>query len=461
MLNKNDIVNLTIEGMTHNGSGVGKINGFAVFVPFTAVGDEIKARILKVNKNYAFGKIEEIITPSESRIEPDCETNVRCGGCTYRHISYEEELRVKRERVKDAFKKIGGMDITVLPVIPCENITGYRNKAQFPVKTGENGEVDIGFFALRSHEIINVDNCAIQSPVFAEIVRVFRQWIKENDISIYNEQTGNGLLRHIYLRQGFYTGQIMVCAVINGYNLPHSQSLIDLLTKAEPNIKSIVLNINKKSTNVILGDSCKAIWGSDKIEDNLNGIRFLISPLSFYQVNPAQTVKLYEKAIELAGLDGTQTVLDLYCGIGTISLFMAGKAKEVYGVEIVEEAVKDAQENTKLNGITNAQFFTGDAFKAAAVLAEKGIRPQVLVLDPPRKGIEPQLIDLIAEMSPEKIVYVSCDSETLARDVRLFSEKGYKTNTAFPVDMFPRTPHVECVVLMSRVKECVCEKPIK
>jgi len=448
-LNKNDLVELEIEGMTHNGYGVGKLNGFAIFVPNTAIGDKILAKILKVHKTYAYGKIDNIICPSKSRIENDCEVYLKCGGCVYRHISYEQELEIKRDLVKNAFSKIAGLTLNVLPVIACQNINEYRNKAQFPVGISNDNQVMIGFYSQASHNIIDIEQCKIQDTAFSKIIKIIREWIKQNNISIYKEQTNKGLLRHIYLRTGKKTGDIMVCLVINGDEINKKTRLIQALTENIPQIKSIILNINKKPSNVILGQKCITIWGKNYIEDILQDLHFNISVLSFYQVNPEQTEKLYEKAMELCDFKSNETVLDLYCGIGTISLFLATKAKQVFGVEIVKEAVEDAKSNAKLNNIENVEFFEGDALKAANMLAEQGIKPDIIVIDPPRKGCESSLIDTIVQMKPKKIVYISCDPATLARDVKLLFEKGYSTNEVQPVDMFPRTAHCECVILMS------------
>jgi 23S rRNA (uracil1939-C5)-methyltransferase len=446
---KNDLLKLTIEGMTHDGNGVGKADGFAVFVPYTAVGDEITARLLKVNKTYAFGRLEKLINPSENRIQNDCPAFQKCGGCTYRHISYEEELNIKKEKVKNAFSKIAGKEPDVLPVIPSKNIYHYRNKAQYPIGLNVQRVITVGFYSPRSHQIIAIENCLIQNPIFSEIVAAFEEFIDKNNITVYDEIRHRGLVRNIYLRIGEQSGEIMLCLVINGDSLPKSELLIGIIKQKFPNIKSLVLNINKVKTNVILGERCITLYGKDKIEDTLDGLKFYISPLSFYQVNPKQTEMLYHKALELCDLKGTETVLDLYCGIGTISLFLARKAKMVYGAEIIEEAVEDAKENAKINNVKNAEFICGDAEEAAAIFEEKGIKPDIIVVDPPRKGCSEELLNIIAKMQPQKIVYISCDPATLARDVKILTELGYQTKEAYPVDMFPRTPHVEVVTALT------------
>jgi 23S rRNA (uracil1939-C5)-methyltransferase len=447
---KNDLLKLKIEGMTHDGNGVGKADGFAVFVPFTAIGDEIKARLVKVNKTYAFGKLEELIKPSQSRIQNDCPAFQKCGGCSYRHISYEEELAMKRDKVKSAFSKLSGLELEVFPVLPSEIINHYRNKAQFPI--GSNGQrvITAGFYTLRTHNIIGIDHCLIQNPVFSEILLVVKEFIVKNNITVYDEIRHRGLVRNLFLRSGRGTGEMMLCLVINGDSLPKSDVLIHIIKQRFPNIKSLILNINKVKTNVILGEKCITLYGKDKIEDVLDGLKFNISPLSFYQVNPSQTEVLYHKALELCDLKGTETVLDLYCGIGTITLFLAKKAKMVYGAEIIEEAIEDAEENAKMNNIKNVEFICGDAEEAAAIFEEKGIKPDIIVIDPPRKGCSEELLNIMAKMQPQKIVYISCDPATLARDVKILTDLGYSTNKAYPVDMFPRTPHVEVVTLLSR-----------
>ena len=436
--------------MTSSGSGVGRVDGQAVFVPFTAVGDVVKIVIVKVNKTYAYGRLLEILTPSISRIENDCVAFPKCGGCTFRHIAYKEELRIKEEMVKNAFVKIGGIQANISPIVGANETLFYRNKAQLPVGKAPYNTAQIGFYTERSHSIVDTPNCLIGEEEFSSIVKTLRNWIDENNISAYHEESGKGLLRHIFLRIGKQTNEIMVCLVINGEDINKKTRLINALTKNHPNIKSIVLNINEKQGNVILGKSCVTIWGEDFIYDILGDIKFKISPLSFYQVNPLQTVHLYNKAVELCNLNGSETVLDLYCGIGTISLFLAKKALKVYGVEIVKEAVENAVENAVINQISNVEFFEGDAFLAAKKLFEKNISPNILVVDPPRKGCEKELLELMVRINPEKIVYISCDCATLARDAKILSENGYKVQEVHPFDMFPRTANTEVVTLLSR-----------
>ncbi len=450
---KNRLYEIKIDAISSQGNGIGRIGGMAVFVPNSAIGDTLEVKILKVEKKLAYARIERIIDPSPDRIEQDCPVFEKCGGCAFRHISYEAELEAKYQRVADALKRIGGIDIAPEPIIGADAPDRYRNKAQLPIGKDSKGELQIGFFAPRSHRIVDTVTCLLQPEIFDKTMKILRHWIKEKNVSVYDEATHKGLLRHLYIRWAEATGEIMVCLVINGNNIPAARELTDLLTSQIPNLKSVVLNINREKTNVILGEDCRTIWGSDHITDTLCGLKFKISPLSFYQVNHTQAEKLYNKAIEYATLTGKETVLDLYCGAGTIGLSMAPKAKEVIGVEIVEQAVSDAIENARINKINNARFICKDAAAAAEELSAQGIRPEVVVIDPPRKGCDKALIDTIVKMIPEKIVYVSCDPATLARDLAIFAEKGYPTLSATPLDMFPRTPHVECVTLMSKVEK--------
>ena len=452
MLKKNDIIPLVITDITGQGSGIGRVDGMAVFVPMTAVGDEINARILKVKKNYAFGKTESIEKPSDKRISPDCECYSKCGGCVFRHITYEEELSVKQRRVYDAITRIGGIrDFEMHDIVGCDSPDAYRNKTQIPVGRDKNGALLTGFYGNHSHRIVGSGQCRLQPEDFNEIVSIIREFITENGIGVYDEETHSGLLRHIYLRKGFQSGEIMVCLVINGTSFPHAETLVRRLTEYSSNVKSIMLNINRDKTNVVLGRELSVLYGSECITDTLCGLRFNISPLSFYQINHDQTEKLYALAAKCARLTGEEFLIDLYCGAGTIGLSMAKSAKRVLGVEIIPEAIENARENARANNIKNAEFICADASKAASELARRGTRPDVLVIDPPRKGCDGAVIDAAAKMSPDRVVYVSCDPETLARDLAVFAEKGYVTKEVTPVDMFPRTAHVETVVLMSKV----------
>ncbi len=449
-LKKNDRINLKIESCSVNGSGVGRHNGMAIFVPATAVGDEITAHILKVKKSYAFAKVESVIFPSADRIPPECPVYLKCGGCVFSHMSYEAEKKIKADHVAECFKRIGGVSPECEPIIGAESDMRYRNKAQYPI-AAENGEIKTGFYSPHSHRVIHCPDCLLQPEEFEGILGVFSDYIKKYNVSVYDETSRSGLLRHIYIRKGSASGEIMVCAVINGKNMPAQDNLIYALLEKEPSIRSIVLNINKKDTNVILGSKCITLWGSDYITDILCGLKFRISPLSFYQVNRNQAEKLYNKAAEYAGLTGRETVLDLYCGAGTIGLSMAKSAKEIIGVEIVPEAIEDAKINAEINNINNARFICGDAAQAAETLKNEGIHPDVIILDPPRKGCSPDMVKTAAEMNPDRIVYVSCDPATLARDCALFANLGYTAAKATPVDMFPRTGHVETVVQLSKL----------
>ena len=447
-MKKNEIISLEITDLTISGSGVGHADGMAVFVPYTAVGDRIKAQILKVKKQLAFGKVREIETPSPDRIENDCPAYPPCGGCVFRHISYDAELRLKEHQVRENFRRIGGLDVPIAPIVPAPDIAGYRNKAQYPVTMDEHG-LHIGFFAPRSHRVIDCRDCRLQPKEFAEILAVIADWIIACRVPVYRETDGTGLLRHIYLRRAAATGEVMVCLVAARDALPQTERLIDALTTRFPAIQSIILNINPDDTNVILGKTCRTLYGSDRITDILCGVRVRLSPLSFYQVNHAQAQRLYGIAADCAELQKEQTLLDLYCGAGTIGLSMANRVRQVIGVEIIPEAVEDAKQNAAANGIRNARFLCADAAQAAQQLQSEQITPDVVIVDPPRKGCAPALLETVAEMAPEKIVYVSCDPATLARDCAALTRLGYTVQTVTPVDMFPRTGHVETVVLMT------------
>ncbi len=449
MLKKNDIIELDITSATAEGSGVGKTEeGIAVFVPLSAIGDKLKARILKVKKTYAFGKIEEIISPSASRTEPDCECFSQCGGCAWRHIEYSDECNIKRQKVADAVERIGGINTVINPIIKCEKTDGYRNKAQLPVGKDKNSKLLIGFYAFRSHRIIDCGNCALQPKVFSEVIKVTREFIESTNTSVYDEITGKGRLRHIYIRMGELTGELMVCFVVNGNGIKGEDILIKMLRERIPNLKTVVFNSNTEKTNVVLGRKNRVAFGSGYITDILRGLKFKISPFSFWQVNRSQAEKLYAKAREYANLSGNEVLLDLYCGTGTIGLTMANDCKKLIGVEIIDDAARDAEENAKENGITNAEFICSDAESAAVKLEENGLKPDVVIVDPPRKGCGETLVNIIVKMNPKRVVYVSCDPATLSRDLKYFDSFGYKTMEVTPVDMFPRTAHVESVALI-------------
>ncbi len=451
MMRKNDIETIEITGYTAEGNGVGRAGGMAVFVPGAAAGDTLRVRIVKVLKNYAFGKIEEILIPSGDRAAPGCPCYSQCGGCSFRHITYEAELEAKRRRVEDAVRRIGGFqELAVPPVVGAKKTERYRNKAQLPVGTAPDGRKIMGFYALHSHRIIPLSDCALQPESFTAAMKIVKGWIEDCGISTYEESSHRGLLRHLYLREASSTGALMVCLVGNGNSLPHSEELVRRLRDALPQLESVVFNSNTERTNVILGRRCQTLWGKDGVTDTLCGLSFFLSPLSFYQVNREQAETLYRLAGEYAGLGPEDTVLDLYCGTGTIGMTMASRAKKVIGVEVVPEAIEDAKANALRNGITNIEFLCGDAAQAARVLQERGERPAVVVVDPPRKGCSPQLLETIVQMAPRRIVYVSCDPATLARDLKLLAQAGYPVQTLTPVDLFPRTAHVECVAQLER-----------
>lgn len=452
-LKKNDTTQIEITGMTAEGNGVGRVDGFAVFVPGAAVGDILNIKILKTAKTYAFGKIEEIVSPSSHRIEADCPCFSQCGGCVFRHITYEEELRVKENRVRDAMERIAGMhQIEMKPILAAPEIGKYRNKAQIPIGRDKQGQIIAGFYANHSHRIVPCDRCALQPAPFEKALDVFLEWARQSEESVYDEVTHKGKIRHLYLRMAEGTGEVMVCVVVNGNGLKGEAELVSRLREQVDGLKSVLINSNREDTNVVLGKKFRVAWGQDYLTDRMCGLDFRISPLSFYQVNHHQAERLYKLAGQYAALTGTETVLDLYCGTGTIGLSMAHQAKRVIGVEAVEQAVQNARENAQLNHIQNAEFLCMDAAQAAELLKQRGECPDVIVLDPPRKGCAPELIHTVAEMQPQRIVYVSCDPATLARDLKLFFELGYHAGPLTPVDMFPRTKHVETCVLLSHKK---------
>ena len=450
-MKKNDIVKIKITSATAEGSGVGKTeDNIVVFVPMTAIGDEIEARILKVKKTYAFGKIEKIITPSAARISPDCPNFSKCGGCVWRHISYDEELKIKSKKVKDAVERIGGISTEFRPIIGSDRVNRYRNKAQFPFGKDKEGGAVIGFYAFHSHRIIDCDDCALQPEIFKTVMDVTRDFIERTNTDIYDESTGKGRLRHLYIRLGEVTNELMVCYVVNGNGLKQEDMLVKMLRESLPNLKTVVFNSNREKTNVILGNKNRVAYGKGYITDVLCRLKFKISPFSFWQVNRAQAEKLYSKAKEYAKLSGDEVLLDLYCGTGTIGLTMAQDCKQLVGVEIVEDAVNDAKANAEANEINNARFICADAPTAAEQLRKEGTAPDVVILDPPRKGCGEELVKTIRKMNPKRVVYVSCDPATLARDLKYFAENGYITHEVTPCDMFPRTAHCESVALLTK-----------
>ena len=452
-MKKNDLITIEITDVMLNGSGVGHYDGLAVFVPATVTGDVVLAHVLKVKSNVAYAKIEKIIEPSDKRGEILCDSFLKCGGCAFRHIKYSEELKLKENAVQNNLKRIGGVEPSFEPITALDE-SGYRNKCQYPVAIDKNGEVLIGFYSEHSHRVVDCPNCALQPMEFSKIVKVFKEFLKENNISIYNEETAKGLVRHLYIRKATVTGEIMVSVVINGDKLPFSEKLIESLKELlKDSFCSFQININKKKTNVILGDKNVTLYGNDYITDILCGVKVRISPLSFYQVNHDTCELLYKKAAEYAEVEG-KTILDLYCGAGTIGLSLANRAKKVIGVEIIPEAIEDAKFNAKQNGIENCEFICADAKKAAQMLEADGLKPDVVIVDPPRKGCEESLIDIICnDFGPERVVYVSCDSATLARDCKIFESKGYIAQKCATFDMFPRTSHVETVIRFERQLE--------
>ncbi len=454
MLKKNDIIPLTITSTTAEGNSVGHYDdGMAVFVPLSVPGEKLSVRILKVKKTYAFGKIEGIIEASPSRIDVDCPYFSKCGGCVWRHIKYDEECKIKEQRVKDAVERIGGIKTKFNPIIRNDLINRYRNKAQLPIGLSTNNEIQLGFYAFHSHRIIDCKDCMLQPKEFEKVMNITREFIKISNNDIYNENTGKGRLRHLYIRKGEVTNELMVCYVVNSNGLKQEDKLIEMLKNDLPNLKTVIINSNREKTNVILGSKNRVAYGNGYITDELCSTKFKISPFSFWQVNRRQAEKLYNKVSEYANLSSDDILLDLYCGTGTIGLTMARKCKKLVGVEIVEDAVKDAEENSKLNNIDNAKFICSDAPKAVQILEKDGLKPDVIILDPPRKGCGEELVNTIGKMSPKRIVYVSCDPATLARDLKFFSEIGYTTQEITPCDMFSRTAHVETVVLMSKVQK--------
>ena len=442
-LAKNQEHTVTIEGYGEGGMGVARIDGRVVFVHGALRGEKCRVLILKTLKSVAFAKVLEVLEPSSERITPDCPYFPRCGGCTYRHIRYEEELRLKKQRVQDNLSRIGGSDVTVEEILGAQDTLRYRNKAQYPVS--KDGAV--GFYRARTHEVIECERCLLVKPVADAAAEALREYMQSCRVAGYDEKTGRGLVRHLYVRSNA-AGESLVCVLVNGDKLPKEDRLVTLLRDACPKCTGIVLGTNTKKGNVILGDRYRTLWGSDRLEDTLCGKTFRLSVPSFYQVNRVQAERLYAKAIEFAGLTGQETVLDFYCGAGTITLALSDHAKKVLGAEIVPEAIDDARENAARNGVKNAEFFCGDASDVAKKLARENLRPDVITVDPPRKGLAADVVESIAEMQPQRVVYVSCDSATMARDVKRLADLGYTAQRACAVDMFPRADHVETVCLL-------------
>ena len=450
---KNDLVTLEIEDCGIDGEGIGKADGFTVFVKDAVIGDTVTAKIIKAKKNYGYGRLMEVLKPSPYRVEPKCEFARQCGGCQLQALSYDQQLVFKTNKVKGHLERIGGFtDIPMEPIIGMDELFHYRNKAQFPVGRNKEGKIVTGFYAGRTHNIIENRDCALGVAENKEVLDRVIAHMEKYGIEPYNEATGKGLVRHVLIRYGYFTKEVMVCLILNGNKIPKEEQLVKSLCEI-PGMTSITINVNKKHSNVILGEEIRLLWGQEYITDRIGDISYQISPLSFYQVNPMQTQKLYAKALEYADLHGQETVWDLYCGIGTISLFLAQKAKFVRGVEIVPAAIENAKENAKLNGLENTEFFVG---KAEEVLPREykknGVYADVIVVDPPRKGCDETLLETMVEMNPDRIVYVSCDSATLARDLKYLCERGYELRKVCPVDQFGMTVHVETVVLLSQQK---------
>lgn len=459
-MNKNDIVTVEITDIGVSGEGIGHVDGYTLFIKDAVIGDVVEAKVMKAKKNYGYARLMKVITPSEYRVEPKCAFARRCGGCQIQEMSYDRQLVFKDQKIRGNLERIGGftkdqIDTVMQPVVGMEHPFGYRNKAQFPFGTDKEGNPITGFYAGRTHDIIANTDCALGVEQNKEILEIILQYMRENKIKSYDEKTGKGLIRHALIRYGFKTKEIMVCLVINGKKLPKAERLIENLIQIE-GMTSITISPNTRRDNVIMGDSYEILWGQGYITDYIGNVKYQISPLSFYQVNPVQTEKLYGLALEYADLKGDETVWDLYCGIGTISLFLAQKAKQVYGVEIVPQAIDDAKENAKINAIDNAEFFVG---KAEEVLPEyyaeyerehngETAHADVIVVDPPRKGCDETLLETIVKMQPEKVVYVSCDSATLARDLKYLCANGYEIRMCRGVDQFPQSVHVETVCLL-------------
>lgn len=437
---------LVIDGYASDGAGVARLDGMVVFVQGGIRGEACDVRLTHVGRSALWGRVEEVVNPSPARIFPRCLHYTKCGGCQFRHMNYAEELEAKRIRVEDALRRLGGAEIHVSAILGAEQVDRYRNKAQFPVAKGPR----IGFYRPRSHDVIDVDDCLLQGEAAARLRGAVKEWMAEYSIPAYNERTFTGLVRHVYVRTN-RAGRSLCCLLVNGRGVPREAELVRALRRAEPNLAGIVLGVNEKHNNVILGDSYRTLWGEDFLSDTLCGLTFRLSVPSFYQVNPAQTEVLYGKALEFAGLTGAETVLDLYCGIGTISLVMARKAGMVWGGEVVPQAVDDAIANAQRNHIENARFLCADAGEAARYLEGEGVRPDVVCVDPPRKGLAEDVVDTIADMGPQRVVYVSCDPGTLGRDVKRFAGRDYTLKKAVAVDMFPRTAHVETVCLLSKL----------
>ena len=452
MVEKNKEYILDIVAQGYEGEGIAKIDTYPIFIPGALTGEKVRVKIIKVKKSYAYGKVEDIITPSVDREVEKCTYYKRCGGCSIQHMSYKKQLDFKWERVKDCISKIGGLseELVSYPLGMDINPYRYRNKAQFPIQKN-NGIPIIGFYKKKTHDVISTEKCVIQHEINDKIVKIIKTYIRAYKVSIYDEKTHTGLIRHLVTKIGFTTKEVMVVLVANGNKLPYLKELASVLKENIPGFKTLVVNVNQKDTNAILGRENIVIYGDGKINDYIGDLVFEISPLSFFQVNPVQTKVLYDKALEYANLNDTDTVFDIYCGIGTISLFLAQKAKKVYGIEIIDDAIKDAKINAKLNNIHNAEFYVGKAEEIVPKMYREGKTANVVVVDPPRKGCDEKVLETIVSMNPERIVYVSCNPSTLARDLDYLNVHGFKCVEAQPVDMFPHSTHVETVALLSKL----------
>lgn len=449
---KNQIISLTIDALSNDGSGVGRFEGMAVFVPFTAVGDALTVRVVKVCKSHAFGIVESVVAPGAGRIPADCAIFGKCGGCCFRHLTYPAELRAKQSFVADAMRRIGGLTLPVKEILPSPQAERYRNKVQYPLFSAADGSVRAGFYASRSHRPVRCADCRLQPALLNQIAETLCDLLTRYGVSVYDERAHRGLARHLYLRHAVTTGRVLVCLVCNGRRLPHAEEICAGLTRAHPEVESVVLNVNTRRTNVVTGTECKVLYGPGVLRDTLRGVSVALDPLSFYQVNTAGADRLYGVAAALAALGPKDTLLDLYCGAGAIGLSMASRCKKLIGVEIVPEAVENARRAAAEMGVSHAEFLCADAGTAAEKLAADGLRPDVVVLDPPRKGCDVATLDAVLRMAPRRLVMISCNPATAARDVGRLSQNGYEPTDIQPVDLFPRTKHVECVVRMSRAE---------
>ena len=449
---KGETIEINITGLGSSGEGVGKYQGFTVFVPGALPTETIKAKVVLVKKNYASARIQEIIVPSAERVEPACPVYKQCGGCQLQHLSYAGQLAMKEEQVKAAITRIGHLDTEVLPVMGCANPWNYRNKMQFPAAMGAEGKIEIGCYATATHSVVDTEGCLIQKEANNQVLVAVRKWMQKYNITAYDERTGKGLVRHVMSRVGVHSGEVMAVLITSAYDIPAKKELIDILVEDVPGLVSVIQNINKKPTNIIMGNKTRTIYGKPNIKDSLGALSFNVSAQSFFQVNSEQAEKLYNKALEYAALTGNETVVDVYCGTGTITLYMAKHAKKAYGIEIVAPAIEDAKKNAVANGCKNVEFILGDAAVELPALLEGGVNPDVVLLDPPRAGCEERVLAAICKVKPERIVYVSCNPASLARDLAYLEQNGYKATIVQPVDMFPATSHVENVALVVKAQ---------